>query len=137
MLLRQALDALGFVEIVPFDLQDVRGLLALDDLLVGAVDLLFEVLHAVFHAEEPDCRADGGDRPEQESAIDHARPPIFSATRSRAERARGLPKTSASDGSTGLRERSRRVAVRVSAWGGAWGEGPGVRPARARPNSLT
>ena len=64
----------------------------------------------------------------------HARPPAtasFSATRRRAERARGLPATSSSVGSTGLRERSRSVASRSLALGGAWRDGPGVRrPAR-------
>ncbi len=40
----QLLDALGLVEMRPLDLQDVGRLLALDDLLVGAVDLLLEVL---------------------------------------------------------------------------------------------
>ena len=62
--------------------------------------------------------------------MDHARPPpeSFSATRRRAERARGLAAISAADGSTGLRVRSRSVAARSSARGGAWRDGPGVRP---------
>src|SRR5215470_10159571 len=75
VLQRQPLDALGLVEVSPFDAQDVRGLLAFDDLLVGAVDLLLEVLHLVLDPEQPDRRGDGGGRPEQESAMDHARPP--------------------------------------------------------------
>ena len=70
--------------------------------------------------------------------MDHAAPPAsFSAARRRAERARGLAETSASDGSTGLRVRSRKVAARSSARGGAWRDGAGVRPERARTNSLT
>ena len=75
MLDGEPLDALGLVEVSPFDPQDVRGLLALDDLLVGAVDLLLEVLHLVLHGEQTDRRGDGGNRPEQEPAMDHARPP--------------------------------------------------------------
>src|SRR5690348_16820283 len=39
--LGEMLDALSLVEMSPFDLEDMGGLLALDDLLVGAVDLLF------------------------------------------------------------------------------------------------
>src|SRR5262245_45604595 len=108
MLLRQLFDALRLVEMRPFHLEDMGRLLACDDLLVGAVDLLLEVLHLVLDGEQPDRRGDGGDRPEQESAMDHARLPsdscaAFSATRRRAERARGLARTSASDGSSGLR----------------------------------
>src|SRR5439155_24420971 len=119
MLLGQALDALSLVEMGPFDPQDVRGLLALDDLLVGAVDLLLEVLHLVLDREQADRRGDGCDRPEQEPTMDHARLPIFSATRRRAERARGLAATSAADGITGLRVRSRKAAGWASARGGA------------------
>jgi hypothetical protein len=121
MLDGEPLDALGLVQVSPFDPQDVRGLLALDDLLVGAVDLLLEVLHLVFHGEQTDRRGDGGNRPEQEPAMDHARPPSesFSATRRRAERARGLLAISAADGSIGLRVRSPSVAARSSARGGA------------------
>src|SRR6516164_9009602 len=137
MRLGQALDALGFVQVRPFDLEDVGRLLTLDDLLVGAVDLLFEVLHLVFHGEQPDRRRYGGNRPEQEAAMDHARLPIFSATRRRAERARGLAATSASDGTTGRRVRSRQVAACGARRGGAWRDGAGVRPERARTNSLT
>src|SRR5262249_2106193 len=136
----QSLDALGFVEMSPFDPQDVRGLLALDDFLIGAVDPLLEILHLVLHGEQPDRRGDGGDRPEQESAMDHARPPSpdsFSATRRRAERARGLAAISASDGAIGLRVMSLSVAVRSSARGGAWRDGAGVRPERVRTKSLT
>src|SRR5689334_2966172 len=114
MLDGELFDALGLVEVSPFDPQDVRGLLALDDLLVGAVDLLLEVLHLVLDGEETDRGGDRGHRPEHESAMDHARPPwslaIFSATRRRAERARGFLAVSASDGSTGLRVRSRSSA---------------------------
>src|SRR4029077_9602612 len=78
----QALDALGFVQMRPLDLQDVGRLLTLDDLLVGAVDLLLEVLHLVLDREQAHRGCDGGDRPEQEPAMDHAAPPaIFSATR--------------------------------------------------------
>src|SRR6185369_9314143 len=95
----------------PLDLQDVGRLLTLDDLLIGAVDLLLEVLHLVFHGEQTHRRGHGGNRPEQEPAMDHAPPPIFSATRRRAERARGLAATSASDGITGRRVRSRKVAA--------------------------
>src|SRR5260370_6417569 len=47
---------------------------------------------------------------------------IFSATRNRAERARGLAATSASDGRTGRRVTMRRVApwpqVQTGCWGG-------------------
>src|SRR5216684_7991232 len=47
---------------------------------------------------------------------------IFSATRNRAERARGLAVTSASDGRTGRRVTMRRVArwpqVQTGCWGG-------------------
>src|SRR5262249_23088012 len=110
----QPLDALGLVEMSPFDAQDVGGLLAFDDLLVGAVDLLFEVLHLVLHGEQADGGGDRGERPEQESAMDHARSPSasFSATRSRARRAGGLAAISRADGATGLRVRSFRVAAR-------------------------
>src|SRR6188474_3452629 len=137
MLDGELFDALGLVEVSPFDPQDVGGLLALDDLLVGPVDLLLEVLHLVLDREEADCGGDGGDGPEHETAMDHARPPIFSATRRRAERARGLAATSAADGATGLRVRSRNLATSASARGGAWRDGPGVRPARLRTNSFT
>src|SRR3982075_2866320 len=140
MLVGGPVDALGLVEVSPFDPQDVRGLLALDDRVVGTVDLLFEVLHLVLHGEQAHRRGDGGNRPEQESAMDHARPPpteSFSATRRRAERARGFSAISAAEGNTGLRARSPSVAARSSARGGAWRDGPGVRPARARTNSLT
>src|SRR5262245_6368818 len=102
MLDGELFDALGFVEMSPFDSQDVRGLLALDDLLVGAVDLLLEILHLVLDGEETDRGGNRGERPEHESAMDHARPPwafaTFSATRRRAERARGLAAISAADG---------------------------------------
>src|SRR5262245_48994984 len=111
MLDGELFDALGLIEVSPFDPQDVRGLLAPDDLLVGAVDLLLEVLHPVLDGEETDRGGDRGHRPEHESAMDHARPPcssaIFSATHRRAERARGLAAISAACGSTGLRVRSR------------------------------
>src|SRR5258705_2931960 len=144
MLDGEPLDALGLVEVSPFDAQDMRGLLALDDLLVGAVDLLLEVLHLVFDGEQADRGGDGGGRPEQQSAMDHARPPLlagfspsFSATRRRAERARGFLAISSADGSTGLRVRSLKVAARSSARGGAWRDGAGTRPARARTNCLT
>src|SRR6188474_615989 len=137
MLDGELLDALGLVEVSPFDPQDVRGLLALDDLLVGAVDLLLEVRHLVLHGEQTDRGGDRGHRPEHESAMNHARPPIFSATRRRAERARGLAAISAADGATGLRVRSRNLATSASARGGAWRDGPGVRPARLRTNSFT
>src|SRR5437899_7448670 len=109
MLLGQALDALGLVQVRPFDLEDMGRLLALDDLLVGAVDLLLEVLHLVFDGEQPDRRGDGGGRPKQESAMDHGRPPLFSATRRRAERARGFSAISPADGTMGLRVRSLSV----------------------------
>src|SRR5260370_12090701 len=134
MLDGEPFDALGLVQVSPFDPQYVRGLLALDDLLVGAVDLLLEVLHLVFHGEQADRRGDGGDRPEQESAMDHSRPPAaesFSATRRRAERARGFSATSTAAASTALRGRSPSVAARSSSRGGAWREAPGVRPPRA------
>src|SRR3979409_1531533 len=108
MLDGEPFDALGLVEVSPFDPQDVRGLLALDDLLIGAVDRLLKVLHLVFDGEQADRGGDGGGRPEQESAMDHARPPLlasfspsFSATRRRAERARGLAAISAAVGTTG------------------------------------
>src|SRR5258708_17532632 len=140
MLDGEPFDALSLVEVSPFDPQDVRGLLTLDDLLVGAVDLLLEVLHLVLHGEQAHRRGDGGNRPEQESAMAHPRPPppeSFSATPRRAERARGFSAISAAEGSTGLRVRSPSVAARSSARGRAWRDGPGVRPARARTNSLT
>src|SRR4029079_12828781 len=73
--LGELLDALGLVEVSPFDPQDVRGLLALDDLVVGAVDPLLEVLHLVLHGEQTDGGGNGSDRPENEPAMDHARPP--------------------------------------------------------------
>src|SRR5947207_6787016 len=133
----EPLDALGLVEMSPFDAQDVGGLLALDDLLVGAVDLLFEVLHLVLDGEQADRRGDGGGRPEQESAMDHGRPPLFSATRRRAERARGFSAISPADGTMGLRVRSLSVAARSAARGGAWRDGPATRPARERTNCLT
>src|SRR5258708_19502639 len=137
MLDGELLDALGLVEMSPFDPQDVRGLLTLDDFLVGAVDLLLEVLHLVLDGEQADRRSDRCDGPEQECAMDHAGLGIFSATRRRAERARGFAAISAADGTTGLRVRSRKAAGWPSARGGAWRDGPGVRPARARTNSLT
>ena len=112
MLLRQPLDALGLVEMRPLHPEDVGRLLAFDDLLVGAVDLVLEVLHLVLDREETHRRGDGGDRPEQEPAMDHAAPPAFSATRSRAERARGLAETSAS-------RRRHRLARQVAQGGGA------------------
>src|SRR5437660_10065752 len=111
MRLGETLDALGLVQVRPFDPEDVGRLLTLDDLLIGAVDLLLEVLHLVFDGEQADRRGHGRNRPEQEAAMDHAAPPIFSATRRRAERARGLAATSVSDGTTGRRVRSRKVAA--------------------------
>src|SRR5256885_1810565 len=54
ILLRQPLDALGLVEMRPLDFQNVGRLLAFDDLLVGAVDLLLEVLDAVLDREQAD-----------------------------------------------------------------------------------
>ena len=63
MLLRQPLDALGLVEMGPLHPEYVGRLLAFDDLLVGAVDLLLEVLHLVLDGEETDCGSDRGHRP--------------------------------------------------------------------------
>src|SRR5262249_11928977 len=135
VLLRQRLDARRLVEVSPLDLEDVSGLLAGNDLLVGAVDLLLEVLHPVLDREQAHRRGDGSNRPEQEPAMDHAR--TFSATRRRAERARGLTPTSAADGSTGRRVTSRKVAACCAGRGGAWRDGDGVRAEWARTNSLT
>src|SRR6516162_4932237 len=68
----------------PDDLSD-RGRLEFQVLLRQALDALLEVLHLVFDGEQADRRGDRRDRPEQEPAMDHARPPdgrgaIFSAT---------------------------------------------------------
>src|SRR5262249_53333819 len=123
VLLRQRLDARRLVEVCPLDLEDVSGLLAGNDLLVSAVDLLLEVLHPVLDREQAHRRGDGGNRPEQEPAMDHAR--TFSAT------------PTAADGSTGRRVTSRKVAACCAGRGGAWRDGDGVRAEWARTNSLT
>ena len=57
MLLRQAAQPFGIVEVAPFGFQDMDGFDVFADVTVDAVQFLFQVLNPVFHNEG--CENDG------------------------------------------------------------------------------
>ena len=57
MLLRQAAQPFGIVEVAPFGFQDMDGFDVFADVTVDAVQFLFQVLNPVFHNKG--CENDG------------------------------------------------------------------------------